>query len=222
MNNEMPLVGDDGTLYIGDGLEDEKTGNGAAALGTAGMYLITAIGAPSAFPSGMNVGDMFPANGTEVLKTGDKAHRLILKEAADITGWSLAVTKDQIDITRLKDRYKKFRPGKMDANGTVNMIFTLGVTDKEGGLVDLMIKTFRKSGNTVTVTDIEAKPLYFVGYTRKTETPRETEAFIFGQIHLYGISFGGQGNAAQSFDSSFKLTGADPVFYTVDIPLETA
>ncbi|MDR0503496.1 MAG: hypothetical protein LBH16_09280 [Treponema sp.] len=219
MNNEMPLIGDDGTLYTSEGLDNEVVGNGTAALSNPGVYLITAVGTDSFFPAGLKAGEAYPADGSEVLKTGDKARRIKLEEAADVTGWNLGVTKDQIDVTRLKDTYKKFRPGKKDANGTMSMIFTMGVTDRAGGLVDQMMKTVRKGDNAVVVRDAGEQPLYFVGYIRKTGIPGETEAFVFGQIYLYGISFGGKSNEAQSFESSFKLTGIDPIFYSIDIPL---
>jgi len=221
MTKEMPLVGDDGTVFTSDALEAEITGNGTATLGKAGIYIITALGTPSFYPAGLNVGEAFPSDGSDILMTGDKARRIPLEEAADVTGWKLDVTRDQVDVTRLKDKFKKFRPGKRDANGTMNMIFTLGVTDRIGGLVDQMMKTVRKKDNTVIVKDVEGKPLYFVGYVRKTNLGGETEAFVFGQVNLYGISFGGQSGTAQSFDCSFKLTGIDPIFYSIDIPLTT-
>ncbi|MDR0302338.1 MAG: hypothetical protein LBI04_08530 [Treponema sp.] len=216
---ELTLVGDDGTVFTSDELEDEIAGDGTATLGKPGIYIITARGTDSYFPTGLNVGEAFPSDGSDVLKTGDKAMRIPLEEAADVTGWKLEVSRDQIDVTRLKDTFKKFRPGKRDANGTMNMIFTLGVTDRAGGLVDQMMKTVRKTDSAITVKDVAGKPLYFAGYVRKTNVPGETEAFVFGQIHLYNISFGGQSGQAQSFDSSFKLTGIDPIFYSVDIPL---
>jgi hypothetical protein len=216
---EMPLIGDDGTVFTGAALDAEKTGDNVAALGTPGIYVITAKGPASFFPAGLDAGEAYPADGTEVLKTGDKARRIQLEEAADITGWKLDMSREQIDVTRLKDGFKKYRPGKRDANGTMNMVFTLGVTDREGGLVDQMMETVRRSGTAVTVSEVDGRPLYFVGYARKTNAPGETELFVFAQIHLYGISFGGQSSQAQSFDCSFKLTGIDPVFYSVDIPL---
>jgi hypothetical protein len=218
---EMPLIGDDGTVFTGATLDTEKVGDNTAALGQPGIYIITAMGTPSQFPTGLKVGDAYPSDGSDVLKNGDKARRIKLEEAADITGWKLEVSREQVDVTRLRDGFKKYRPGKRDANGTMNMVFTLGVTDREGGLVDQMMKTVRKRDNTATVTDVDGKPLYFVGYVRKTDVPEETEAFVFAQVHLYGISFGGQSSQAQSFDCSFKLTGIDPIFYSVDIPLTT-
>jgi hypothetical protein len=217
--DELTLVGDDGTVFTSGELETEITGDGTATLGKPGIYVITGRGVNSYFPDGLNVGEAFPSDGSDVLKTGDKARRIPLEEAADVTGWKFEVSRDQIDVTRLKDHFKKFRPGKRDANGTMNMIFTLGVTDRAGGLVDQMMKTVRKTDGAVTVKDVAGKPLYFTGYVRRTNVPGETEAFVFGQIHLYNISFGGQSGQAQSFDSSFKLTGIDPVFYSVDIPL---
>ena len=219
MKEELALVGDDGTIFTGDAMDPEVAGDGTAALGTPGIYIITALGVNSYFPDGLKIGEAFPSDGSDVLKTGDKARRLKLEEAADVTGWKLDVSRDQVDVTRLKDTFKKFRPGKRDATGTMNMIFTLGVTNREGGLVDQMMKTVRKSGDTVTVKDVAGFPLYFAGYVRKTNVPGETEAFVFGQIHLYGISFGGSSGQAQSFDSSFRLTGIDPIFYSIDIPL---
>jgi len=216
---ELALIGDDGTVFTSNGFDAEKTGDNAAALGTPGIYIITAKGPGSYFPNGLEVGEAFPSDGSDVLKNGDKARRIKLEEAADITGWKLDVTQEQVDVTRLVNGYKKYRPGKRDATGTMNMIFTLGVTNRSGGLVERMMKAVHKQGNTVTVTEVANEPLYFVGYNRKTDVPGETETFVFGQIHLYGISFGGQSSQAQSFDSSFRLTGIDPIFYSVDIPL---
>jgi hypothetical protein len=216
---EMALIGDDGTVFTSDELEKEIAGNGTSKLEKPGRYIITARGADSYFPAGLDIGEAFPSDGSDVLKAGDKARRIPLEEAADITGWKFEVSRDQVDTTRLKDTFKKFRPGKRDANGTMNMIFTLGVTDRAGGLVDQMMKTVRKKDNSIAVKDVSGRPLYFVGYVRKTDIPGETEAFVFGQVHLYNISFGGQSGSAQSFDSSFKLTGIDPIFYSVDIPL---
>ena len=76
-----------------------------------------------------------------------------------------------------------------------------------------------KKDATGTLNSIINKPLYFCGYVRKTDTPGETEAFVFGQIYIYNITLGGSTGNAQSYDSSMRLTGVDPVFYSTDIPL---
>lgn len=231
---EKPLVGDDGAFYTGALGDTEYSGDGTKTLHTLvngseansggdGMFIITAIAASgSLFPAGMKVGELYPALGSEVLAVGDKVKKLTLTHVADCSGWQFQISQSEIDVTRLKDKFKKYRLGKKDASGTVNSIFTLGVSDEADGIVAKTMKTFRRAvkGNvaTVTVTDIGNLPVYFLGYVNKTDVPGETEAFVFGQVYLYNMTLGGSTGNAQSYDSSMRLTGLDPVFYSLDIP----
>lgn len=231
MAEELELIGDDSQIFTGALSGTELTGDNTKTLdelagGTAGsgagkgMYIITEFASGTTFwPEGMEVGELFPAVGTEILKTGDKCKKLDLSQIADASGWSLQITRTEVDVTRLKDSFKKYRYGKKDASGTLNSIFTIGVTDKATGLVGQTMKLFKKIGNTITVTIPNDQNLYFLGYVRKTETGGETEDFVFGQITMSNITLGGQSGSAQSYDSSFRLTGVDPVFYSIDIPL---
>lgn len=227
---EMPLVGDDGLImtgkpgitYEGDGSKTLHVlvGGAGATSGGDGMYIIAAKAASnSVIPNGMNVGELYPALGSEVLAAGDKLTKLDLTHVADATGWQFQITQGEIDVTRLKDNFKKYRLGKKEATGTVNSIMTLGVSDEEDGIVAKTMKLFRrKADGTVTVTQLENTPVYFLGYVRKTDTPGETEAFMFAQVYLYNMNLGGQTGNAQSYDSSMRMTGMDPVFYSLDIP----
>lgn len=99
---------------------------------------------------------------------------------------------------------------------------TLGVSDEADGMIAKTIKTFRRKisgeNTTITITDVANEPVYFLGYVNKTDVPGETEAFIFGQVYLFNVKLGGSTGNAQSFDSSMRLTGQDPVFYSLDIP----
>lgn len=235
---ELPLVGDDGQFMTGELSAQILEGDGAKSLhelvggedastGGGGMYVVEAIGATTAFPAGLAVGDLFPAMGNEVLKTGDKVRALNLTHVADCTGWSLQITQSEIDVTRLKDEFKKYRLGKKDASGTVNSIMTLGVSDEPNGIVGKTMKLFRRTVKPdgqveISIVNNENLPLYFLGYLRKTETPGETEAFVFGQAYLYNITLGGSTGSAQAYDSSLRLTGQDPVFFSLDIPKLTA
>lgn len=235
---EMPLVGDDGQfmtgelsteIYEGDGVKTlhKLLGGDEASSGGEGFYVIEAFGTQTFFPKGMEAGDLYPALGTEVLKTGDKVRKLTLVHVADCTGWNIQITQGEIDVTRLKDKFKKYRLGKKDASGTVNSIMTLGVSDEPNGIVGKTMKLFRRSIQSngdvdVVVVNNENLPIYFLGYLRKTDTPGETEAFVFGQCYLYNITLGGQTGSAQSYDSSLRLTGKDPVFFSLDIPGLTA
>ena len=231
--NEKPLVGDDGAFftghlgqeYVGDGTKTlHVLVNGAEATsGGDGMYIISAKAATgSIFPNKLKVGELFPAVGTEVLADGDKVKKLELTHVADCTGWELNVSQSEIDVTRLKDTYKKYRLGKKDASGTVNSILTLGVSDQADGMIAKTMKTFRRtisdSRTVIEVTEIGNDPIYFVGYVNKTDVAGETEAFVFGQVYLFNIKLGGSTGSAQSYDSNMRLTGMDPVFYSLQIP----
>ena len=234
MSEEKPLVGDDGAFYTGKLGSTEYEGDGTKTLhvlvegsgatsGGEGMFVITAKAASgSGFPGKAKVGELYPALGTEVLAAGDKVKKLDLTHVADCTGWQIDITQSEIDVTRLVDKFKKYRLGKKDASGTVNSIMTLGVSDEADGMIAKTIKTFRRkiSGNnaTVTITDVANDPVYFLGYVNKTDVPGETEAFIFCQVYLFNVKLGGSTGNAQSFDSSMRLTGQDPVFYSLDIP----
>lgn len=234
---EKPLVGDDGAFftaklgqeYEGDGTKtlNVLVSGASATSGGDGMYIVTAkANSNSIFPSLLKVGELFPAVGTEVLASGDKVKKLDLTHVADCTGWQFQITQSEIDVTRLKDNFKKYRLGKKDATGTVNSILTLGVSDQADGMIAKTMKTFRRSistsQTTITVTEIGNDPVYFLGYVNKTDVPGETEAFVFGQVYLYNITLGGSTGNAQSYDSSMRLTGNDPVFYSLDIPSLTA
>ncbi|MGP1587270.1 MAG: hypothetical protein ACTTHG_02885 [Treponemataceae bacterium] len=226
--NEVPLVGDDGqfltgvkgSVYQGNGAKTlhQLVGGDGAVTGGQGMYIIEQIAeSGSVIPNGLRVGELYPALGTEVLATDDKLSRLNLTHVADCTGWELNITQSEIEVTRLCDQFKKYRLGKKDATGTVNSIMTLGVSDEPDGIIAKTMKLFRRSSdNSVTVTEIDNKPLYFQGYVRKTDVLGETQAFVFGQIYLYNMKLGGSTGNAQSYDSSMRLTGADPVFYSID------
>ena len=237
MTEEKPLVGDDGALftaklgqeYEGDGTKtlNVLVSGASATSGGDGMYIVTAKAtSDSIVPSLLKVGELCPAVGTEVLASGDKVKKLDLTHVADCTGWQIQIIQSEIDVTRLKDNFKKYRLGKKDATGTVNSILTLGVSDQTDGMIAKTMKTFRRVINarqtTITVTEIGNDPVYFLGYVNKTDVPGETEAFVFGQVYLYNITLGGSTGNAQSYDSSMRLTGNDPVFYSLDIPSLTA
>ena len=229
---EKPLVGDDGKFmtgkkgqtYTGDGTStlNVLVAGADATSGGDGMYIITAMGADTFFPEGMKIGELYPATGKEVLAEGDTIQKIDFTEVADCTGWQLQITQAEIDVTRLKDDFKKYRLGKKDATGTVNSIMTLGVSDEPDGMVGRNMKLFRREvkdgSETVTVSVPSGESLYFLGYLNMTDVPGETQAFVFAEIYLYNMNLGGSTGNAQSYDASMRLTGQDPVFYSLDIP----
>ena len=181
MSEEFSLIGDDcklftgkpGTEKSGDGSKtlDELAGGAAASGAGKGYWLITAKASSSSFwPAGAKVGMIFPAAGSEVLATGDKASLLALTHIADASGWNMAVSRTEVDVTKLHDEYRHYRYGKRDAQIAINSIMTLGVTDTADGMVARTMTLFKKAAaGTVTITEINNQPIYFLGFVRQTE-----------------------------------------------------
>lgn len=231
MGEKKTLIGDDSQIFTGDLGSTEYVGTGSATINSLlsgaaptdalKMCVITARAATgSIFPAGLYVGELFPALGTETPATGDKFKFLNLQPVADASSWNLQITQGEVDVTKLNDRFKKYRLGKKDASGTLSSIFTQGISDEAGGIVSRNMKLFKRTADgTVTITEEANKSLYMLGYINKAETLGETEDFIFCQIYMFNITLGGQSDSAQSYDSSIRLTGIDPVFYSLDAPL---
>lgn len=223
------LIGDDGDLYTGV-LGEELSGDGtktiaglaAATKNSWERYfcLITAKTATaSIFPDGLKAGEMFPALGTEVPAVGDKFRLLTMTECADLGSWKLEFTQETVDVTKLRDKTKKYRPGKSDAKGSAKTIFTQGVSDESGASVGRTMKVFKRdAAGKVTVTDQANEALYFIGYCNKAECVGERSDYVFAKIYMYNLSLGGDAGSAQSYDSSFTLVDLDPVFYNDETP----
>jgi hypothetical protein len=228
MAENKTLVGDDSMIFTGDLGETEYAGNGTATIASlvtavSGadvtghiMCIITAKAAASIFPVGLKIGELFPAAGTEVPAAGDKFNILLLAHVADAASWSLSITQAEIDVTRLNDQFRKYRLGKKDAQLTLSSIFTTGESDIAGGVINRNMKLFKRTGSTVTVSDEANRALYMLGYANKAALPGEVEDFIFCQIYLFNVTLGGQSGSAQSYNASGRLTGLDPVFYSLE------
>jgi hypothetical protein len=230
MQEKKTLVGDDSMIFTGDLSTTEYSGNNTqtitALIGAAPlnvdvgrvMCVITAIAAAaSIFPDGLKIGELFPARGTEVPKNGDKFRLLNLSHVADASSWSLAITQGEIDVTRLNDKFRKYRLGKKDAQLTLSSIFTVGESDNPGGVINRNMKLVKQlPDGSYAVTDEANRALYMLGYTNKAALPEEADDFVFCQIFLYNITLGGQSGSAQSYDASGRLTGIDPVFYSLE------
>jgi hypothetical protein len=230
MAEKKTLIGDDSMIFTGGLSATEYSGDnaqtitaltaGVSGAGVTGriMCVITAIAAAdSIFPAGLKAGELFPAKGTEVPKTGDRFRVLVLGHVADASSWSLSITQAEIDVTRLNDHFRKYRLGKKDAQLTLSSIFTTGESDNEGGVINRNMKLVKQaSDGTVSVSDEANRALYMLGYTNKAALSEEVDDFVFCQIYLYNVTLGGQAGSAQSYDASGRLTGIDPVFYSLE------
>jgi len=229
MDNKKVLIGDDSMIFTGDLSDEEFEGDdnqtiieliGPNANFTAEniMCIITANGGSnSIFPIGLLKGELFPAIGTEVPAAGDKFRVLNLTHIADASSWSLAITQNEIDVTRLNDRFRKYRLGKKDAQLSLASIFTVGESDQVGGVINRNMKLIiRKKDGTYIVSDEANRSLYMLGFVNKAALPEETHDFVFCKIYLYNARLGGQSGSAQSYDANGRLTDMDPVFYSLE------
>jgi len=227
--NQKVLIGDDSMIFTGDATANEYLGDGQktvaeilaadkpAKVDGYFMSIITAIGVDSFFPQGLIVGELFPFADSDVPGNGDKFRVLDLNHIADASSWSFSITQGEIDVTRLNDKFRKYRLGKKDAQLSLASIFTVGESDRIGGVINRNMKLVKKdSDGNITVSDEANRALYMLGYVNKAATPEETSDFVFCKIYLYNARLGGQSGSAQSYDASGRLTDFDPVFYSLD------
>lgn len=226
-SENITLIGDDATIeeasfaaeVIGDAVKSfDVLAGGVAGSGKGkGYWLITAKAAAASIFGALVIGDLFPADGDELPATGDKAKLMTATPFLDASGWNASFTAKEVDITLLKHRVMKYRKGKSDAEGTLKGVFTLGVTGESGGLLNQFLKIVHKNGTGITVSDVNAHPIYIRGVIRDTKNSGETFAFIFAQIELFGISLGAESGNKQEYSSKFRFTGADPVYYEEEL-----
>jgi len=226
--NQKVLIGDDSMIFTGDLSENEFEGDAVKTINELigqqassdikrHMCVIIAIGAATIFPEGLIKGDLFPAIGNEVPGEGDKFRALVLIHVADASSWSFGITQGEIDVTRLNDKFRKYRLGKKDAQLSLSSIFTVGESDRPGGVVNRSMKlVIQKKDGTYMVSDEANRALYMLGYVNKAALPEETDDFVFAQVYLYNTRLGGQSGSAQAYDASGRLTGMDPVFYSIE------
>lgn len=183
-----------------------------------GYWLITAKAAAASIFGSLNLGDIFPSDGDEVPATGDKAKFMTATPFLDASGWNASFAAKEVEVTLLKHKVQKYRKGKSDAEGTLKGVYTLGVTGEAGGLLNQFLKiVHRSSAGVVTVSEVNAHPIFIRGVIRDTTTSGETYAFIFAQIELFGISLGAESGNKQEYSSKFRFTGSDPVYYEEEI-----
>jgi hypothetical protein len=228
MDGKKVLVGDDSMIFTGDQDNTEYEGDGEKTITALTgkqpdpdvkriMIIITATGAESFFPEGLGKGELFPALGNEVPAVGDKFRVLNLSHIADASSWGFSITQGEIEVTRLNDKFRKYRLGKKDAQVTLASIFTVGESDQPGGIINRNMKlVIQKADGAYIVSDEANRALYMLGFVNKAALPEETDDFVFCKIYLYNAKLGGQSGSAQSYDASGRLTDMDPVFYSLE------
>lgn len=206
------LIGDDGKLV-------RATVSGVVASGTiaAGWYKIVAKAGTSKFGD-LAVGDYYYAPAPVALNAGDTANAVTTTDLADLKGWSLELSADEVEVTVINDTYKKYRKGKLDANGTCSFVFIKGETDSSSGLSKYFFKVadINAAGTVTAVAERSDDSLLLIGYMDNDTT--SGEYFIATAFDVEFMNFAVPMNSSEAVEMEvpFRLVGGtDPILYKV-------
>lgn len=213
MAEEKRLIGDDGKLARGS-LASVATTDTLIA---ESWYLITKKAAVGSIFGDLVVNDFYYAPIEMTLTAGDEAKLLTLSTLVDLSGWSLEITGDEIEVTVLDDKFKKYRKGKLDATGSATFIFIKGETDSADNLANYFFdNVVITASGTVTKTDKKENTLYMVGYLDDTSISGEAQLATVMQVEFFDFPLNMNSSEAVEIETPFRLAGdTDPILYRI-------
>jgi hypothetical protein len=217
MAEETRLIGEDGRLTRGT-----LSGTPTTSLVAGNWYLITDKDDSASQFGDLEEDDFYYAPIDIELVGDDEAELLTLADMVDLSGWSLDLTADEIEVTVLNDSFKKYRKGKLDANGSASFVFIKGETDQPDALANYYfdIAEIGEDG-TVTFSQKKTSTLYLVGYLADEGEGEVTLATVM-QVEFFNFSLPMNMGDAVKMDIPFRLIGdTNPVLYRISIPEET-
>lgn len=213
MAEERRLIGDDGKLMRGTlaGSAEDTT------FAEDTWYKIKAKAESDSVFGDLAVDDFvrFPTDITAT--SGDEAYALTTSQFLDLSGWSLDITGDEVEVTVLNDTYKKYRKGKQDAQGTCSFVFIKGISDDEDELANYFFDVVHISATgAVTVYSRSTDTIYLVGYLDDTTTSGEAMLATIMEVELFNFSLPMNMSEAVTMDVPFRLQGdSDPILYRI-------
>jgi hypothetical protein len=216
------LTGSDGLIYKGT-LGTEVTGDGIVILN--GLYLVTAVSGTTGWPTAVGAGSTAITAGRIIKavtadaikpKVGDKYKPITLAQMCDITSFTMPFSAAEIDVTTFCDDIMTYEVGKVDMQGTLNGITTIGTTTDPGGFINQFIDVIKQDHNTTYEVYESSSSVLFGYFVINKNTAKGDTLAVFAPINVFGASLGGEMSGAQSFDSSFRLAsyaGILPALY---------
>ncbi len=210
------LTGADATLY--------KYTPGTSALETGvatkgAFYKIASKTTSASIFGDFAVGQLWMGDGTSEFTATDTAYLMAETLIEDCSSFNFELNADEIEVTVLKDQVKKYRKGKSDMSGTITGINFISEMRKKGSVLNrfLTVVTGKSEHSTAPViNDLESGDFYIKAYLNDETAVGETQAFLFGQVELFGYSLGAETSSAQSWSSGVRFIGDDPVVWIVD------
>lgn len=196
------LIGRDGEVYTVT-KEPVTSGDGTTTL-TDAYYVATAIAEESGLPDGLKTGYIFKGTPSMTLKEGDKVIKLNISKRCDIRNISIEYNADEIDITTLCDDEKNYRPGFVDASGSMDGITTIDVSE------DIMNKFMPVLTQNMTLSGVNIKEINGDSLLIKFElnSPKAGGDVMsyFAPIAITSYTIGAQIDSEQTFTSNFRIT----------------
>ena len=212
MAEERRLIGDDGKLVRGSLGAVETTTFSADT-----WYKIKAKAASNSVFGDLEINDFvrFPIDVSAA--SGDEAYSLTETDLVDLSGWSLSLSGDEVEVTVLADKFKKYRKGKLDANGTASFVFIKGETDQANSLSNYFFDNVEIAADgTVTKTDKLESSLYLVGYLDDTTTSGEVMLATVMEVEFFNFELPMNSSEAVNMEVPFRLIGdTDPILYRI-------
>lgn len=205
------FVGDDGYVQFA-AFGAEIAGDGGTAL-PVGTYLVTKVAASSGFPSASGTGEATAAGDVLVIETGitvtpesgDNVVTLTLTDQCDLSSWTMAFSKSEIDVSTLCDSVMKYRAGKADMQGSMNGVFTVDTTDAVDGKLREFIDIAKQDGGTSFDRYSQQENVLLGFFYLNNDTNIADKMYVVAPFQLYGESIGGEMGSAQSFSASFRF-----------------
>lgn len=210
------LVGDDGKLTRA-ALATTLTSGSL----TAGWWKIGAKAAVASRFGDLDVNEYYYAPATVSLTAGDTAYAVTTTDFLDLSGWSLELASDEIEVTVMNDTFKKYRRGKQDANGTASFVFIRGETDAADGLSRYFFKqaTISASGVVSDVLERSTDSLLLIGYIDDETGSGDYKLAMAFEVEFFNFSLPLNMSEAVNMEIPFRLFGAtDPVLYKIYNP----
>jgi len=214
MAEEKRLIGEDGRLARGALATSTVTTFAAES-----WYKIAAKATSSSVFGDLEVNDFYYAPVEVVGESGDTAYLLTLSDMVDLSGWSLDLTADEVEVTVLADSFKKYRKGKLDANGSASFVFIKGVTDQANNLANYYFDIVEiDATGAVTVSVKITDTLYIIGYLAEESAGEVTLATIM-EVEFFNFSLPMNSSEAVKMSIPFRLIGdVNPVLYRITNP----
>jgi hypothetical protein len=134
-----------------------------------------------------------------------------------LKGWSLELSGEEVDVTVQGDSFKKYRKGKLDANGTASFVFMKGETDQAGGLANYFFDNVAISAaGAVTRSNKKEDTLFLLGYLDDTTVSGAAKLATLMQVEFFNFSLPMNMSEAVQMEVPFRLAGdTDPILYRI-------